>query len=121
MSLEIRGVGIDSALRSRVTTRVTAAVSRLAVSPVTARVTFSDENGPKGGRAMRCAMSLRLPRRTPIQVSEIAETPRLAFDQALAALERQLARYREEFREQKRHPKKYYTAKRLMAPEAEGG
>jgi ribosome-associated translation inhibitor RaiA len=48
----------------------------------------------------------------------VAETPRLAFDAALAVLQRDLEQYRERQRDQQRHPKKYFAAKRLLGPEA---
>jgi hypothetical protein len=52
----------------------------------------------------------------------VAESRRLAFDGAFAALERQLERYRERARDSQRHPKKYFVAKRLLAggPEKSG-
>ena len=40
---------------------------------------------------------------------------RLAFDAALAILKRQLERYRERDRQDKRHPKKYFAAARAQA------
>jgi ribosome-associated translation inhibitor RaiA len=51
-------------------------------------------------------------------VERTAETPRLAFDAAFAVLERQLEQYRERDRDSKRHPKKYFAARRLLAEEA---
>ena len=75
-----------------------------------ARPSFFDDNGPKGGRAMRCALTVRLPFRPSIRVERSAVTPRLAFDAAFAVLERQLERYRERDRDNKRHPKKYFAA-----------
>jgi len=42
-----------------------------------------------------------------------AETPRLAL--AVPVLERRLARYRERDRDSKRHPKKYFAARRAVA------
>lgn len=114
MAIEIRGLPASTALHARVTKQLTAALARLTVEPVTALVVFSDENGPKGGRAMRCAMTLRLPYRAPVHVDILAEAPRGAFEEAFAALERQLERYRERARDERRHPKKYYAAKRLQ-------
>lgn len=120
MAIEIRGIATDSALRRRATQRLTAELARLAVQPVTAQVVFTDENGPKGGRAMRCAVTVRIPRRAAIHVEHLADTPRSAFDHTMAALERELERHRERQRESKRYPKKYYAAGRLLAPEAPG-
>jgi ribosome-associated translation inhibitor RaiA len=69
---------------------------------------------------MRCAVTVRLPYRPHVHVEDTAETLRTAFDGAFAKLERELAQYQDRDRESKRHPKKYYTAKRLMTPEAGG-
>jgi ribosome-associated translation inhibitor RaiA len=66
---------------------------------------------------MRCALTVRLPFRPCIRVERSAVTPRLAFDGAFAVLERQLERYRERDRDSKRHPKKYFAARRALADE----
>ena len=120
MTIDIPGVSIDPALRAHVTKELTAALTRLSVKPVTAQVTFFDENGPKGGPAMRCALTVRVPYRPHIRAEDTAVTGRLAFDGSFEKLEREVERYRERDRESKRYPKKYYTAKRLAtaAPEA---
>jgi ribosome-associated translation inhibitor RaiA len=120
MPIEIRGVPTDRALRAHVTTRLTPSLAHVATKPIAAQVTFFDENGPKGGSAMRCAVTVRLPYRPHVHVEDTAETLRTAFDGAFAKLERELAQYQDRDRESKRHPKKYYTAKRLMTPEAGG-
>ena len=119
MAIEIRGIPIDRGLRAHVTKRLTGAHAHLMAKPTTTQVTFFDENGPKGGPAMRCAVTMRLPHRTHVHVEDTAETPRLAFDGAAEKLERELARNRDKDLEAKRHPKKYYTAKRLLQPETD--
>jgi ribosome-associated translation inhibitor RaiA len=60
---------------------------------------------------------VRLPYRPNVRVERSAVTPRLAFDAAFAVLERQLERYRERDRDNKRHPKKYFAADRAAAEE----
>jgi ribosome-associated translation inhibitor RaiA len=115
MVIDILGVEKDAALRARVAKLVGAALEPINLAPVRAKVTFFDDNGPKGGRGMRCAMDVRLPYRPAIRVEQVAETTRLAFDGAFGALERQLERYRQRDRDIKRRPKKYFVAKRLMA------
>jgi ribosome-associated translation inhibitor RaiA len=87
----------------------------LKVKPVGAGVTFFDDNGPKGGVAMRCALTARVPYRPTLRVEKTAQTRRAAFDEAVKALDRQLDRYRERDRDSRRHPKKYFVAKRLIA------
>ena len=114
MTIEIRGIRSRSTLGTRVSLRVTAVLADLHVAPVSAKVTFFDDNGPKGGLAMRCAVGVRVPYRPLIHVERVAATSRLAFDGAFAALERQLERYRERDRDIKRRPKKYFVAKRLL-------
>ena len=120
MAIEIRGVPTDRALRAHVTARLTPSLAHAATKPIAAQVTFFDENGPKGGLAIRCAVTVRLPYRPHVHVEDTAETLRTAFDGAFAKLERELAQYQDRDRESKRHPKKYYTAKRLMTTESGG-
>jgi ribosome-associated translation inhibitor RaiA len=115
MVIDIHGAQKDTALRARSAKVVGAALESIKLAPIRAKITFFDDNGPKGGRGMRCAVDVRLPYRPPIRVEQVAETSRLAFDGAFAALERQLERYRERDRDIKRRPKKYFVAKQLLA------
>ena len=115
-TIKITGLERDP-LRGRATRLMTEALAKLAVAPVKGQVAFFDDNGPKGGRAMRCALTVRLPFRPSIRVERSAVTPRLAFDAAFAVLERELERYRERDRDSKRHPKKYFAARRALADE----
>jgi ribosome-associated translation inhibitor RaiA len=93
-------------------------LDRLGVRPISGRASFFDDNGPKGGRAMRCALTVRLPFRPSVRVERTAVTARLALDAAFGVLERRLERYRERDRDSKRHPKKYFAASRTQAAEA---
>lgn len=47
--------------RAHIVTRLSRALGRLPLAPVTAHVTFSDVNGPKGGADIRCAVLVALP------------------------------------------------------------
>ena len=114
MLIDIQGVEKDRALRARAAKVVGAALKPIKMAPIRAKITFFDDNGPKGGLGTRCAVDVRLPYRPAIRVEQVAETSRLAFDGAFAALERQLERYRERARDNQRHPKKYFVAKRLL-------
>jgi ribosome-associated translation inhibitor RaiA len=105
MRVVIEGLGEDRALRTLVNGRVAASFARLRVPATTARVQFGDGNGPKGGPSARCAITLGLPRRPELHATIAAESPRLAFEQAFAALERQIERDRERRREERRRPK----------------
>jgi ribosome-associated translation inhibitor RaiA len=118
--IEISGLR-NGALRPLVSKKVDAALMPLQVRPMAVRVAFFDDNGPKGGRAIRCAVTVRMPYRPSVRVEHTAATPRLAFDATFKSLERQLERYRERDREGRRHPKKYYAAKRLLEGEAPPG
>lgn len=113
--IEFPGGSADEATRTRVASGMANALASLRVKPTTTRVTFTDDNGPKGGNAIRCALEVRLPRRPAVHVEHTASTSRLAFDGALAKLERRLARLRGIARESKRRPKKYFAARRAQA------
>jgi len=119
MIITIEGANHDVALRELVASRLDGLARRHRVRPVSARIGFVDENGPKGGVDTRCALSLELPRRPTLHVNELAASARAAFDAAFEALERRMARDREHGRAQRRRPKKYYVAKRLLAPDSE--
>ena len=114
-AIQIRGVGPDTALHMRAATLLRRRLERLGTAPVSGRASFSDENGPKGGRAMRCTLTVRLPYRPTLRVERTDVDPRRAFDAAVAVLDRELKRYREVDRERRRHPKKYFAARRALA------
>jgi len=113
----ISGIEGDRALRARTAKLMRTLLAKLAVRPLRSEAVFVDDARPRGGRALRCALTVRLPYRPNIRVERCAETPRLAFDAAFAILERQVERYRERERENKRHPKKYFAAERELAGE----
>lgn len=113
-AIRITGIQRDP-LRARAIRLMTGSLGKLAVGPVSGGAAFFDDDGPKGGPAKRCALTVRLPFRPGIRVERTAETPRLAFDAAFATLERQLKRYRERDRDSKRHPKKYFAARRALS------
>jgi ribosome-associated translation inhibitor RaiA len=120
MTIEIQGIARNRALRARVMDQMEEALGRLGVAPVTAHVTFTDDNGPKGGPDIRCGMTVKLPYKPAIRVEQVAETARLAFDGGFEALLRRLERYRERARDNRRHPKKYYAAKQVNTGEPRG-
>jgi ribosome-associated translation inhibitor RaiA len=121
MTLAFGGIQIsglrDNALRTRISERLSVALEPVQVKPLSAQVAFFDDDGPKGGRAVRCALTVRLPYRPTVRVEHTAVTPRLAFDASFKSLERQLERYRELNRDRRRYPKKYFAAKRLLEEE----
>lgn len=113
--IQVGGLDGDKRFRARVAKLLEEQMARLTVRPVSGQATFFDDNGPKGGPANRCALTVRLPYRPTIRVERSAETPRLAFEAAFVVLERQLGRYREQDRNSKRHPKKYFAATRARS------
>jgi ribosome-associated translation inhibitor RaiA len=115
--VQITGTNSDAALHARVAAQMQRQLDRLRLRPVSGRAAFTDENGPKGGRGIRCALTVTVPYRPSLHVERIATDRRRAFDDAMEALEREVARYRERDREDKRHPKKYFAAKRAEAVE----
>jgi ribosome-associated translation inhibitor RaiA len=115
VSIEIRGVADDPETRAHVTERVTARLARLGIREASARVSFVDENGPKGGVSIACTIMMRRPRQPVLRIEHTAETPRLAFDGAFPRFERRLERDLERQLDSRRHPKKYFLANQLLA------
>jgi ribosome-associated translation inhibitor RaiA len=114
MTITIEGLNHDRALRHLILRRLNALGQQVRPAPVSARIAFTDENGPKGGNDTRCAVTVDMPRRPALHVEDLADSRRLAFDAAFSGLERLVHRDRDATREQRRRPKKYYVAKRLL-------
>jgi putative sigma-54 modulation protein len=119
MTLVMEGIGLDDPLRAVIEEKLAAVIRRGRGRPTSSRVAFTDENGPKGGRDIRCALTVEIPRRQTIHASAMAESARVALDGALAALEREMARGLERRRDAARRPKKYFVAHQGMLPEGE--
>jgi ribosome-associated translation inhibitor RaiA len=119
MSLVMEGIALDDPLRAHVEEKVGAATRGRRRPPTAVRVGFTDENGPKGGPATRCAITVEIPRRPAVHAEAVADTHRLAFDAALETLARELKRERERRRDVARRPKKYFIASQAMQPEGE--
>jgi ribosome-associated translation inhibitor RaiA len=115
VTIEVRGPVASPALRAQATDRMTRLLARFGIHSTTARAVFVDENGPKGGMDIRCALTVQRPARPVLRVESMGETPWLAFAAAFAILERRLEQDTERRRESRRHPKKYFIAKRLLA------
>jgi ribosome-associated translation inhibitor RaiA len=121
IAIDIEGLSGDRALRTRCARRVREALAHLGVTPLSARINFTDEDGPKGGVSIRCAITVPVPRRAAIHVEHVAHAPGIAFDGALDTLEQRLAQGRRREREAGRRPKKYYVAKRALTGELPRG
>jgi ribosome-associated translation inhibitor RaiA len=85
------------------------------LEPSRVSVEFVDQNGPKGGPAVRCAASVTLARHPALHVESVETTPSQAFDAVLQGLDRRLLRFVRRMRDRARRPKKYFLAKRLLA------
>ena len=120
IAIDIEGIGSDPVLRRRCARRARQALARLGVTPLSARINFTDQNGPKGGVSIRCAITVPVPRRAPVHVEHVAPAAGTAFDGALDALEHRLVQGRRRDREAGRRPKKYYVAKRALTGELPG-
>ena len=116
MTIEIRGLRVDSALRSKMTADMAEALTRLHGEPCTAQIAFFDDNGPKNAPGIRCALTVAVPRHPPIRIERVDVTKRTAFDLAYAALTRRLHEEAEKMRDVRRRPKKYFAARRLLTP-----
>ena len=112
--IDIRGIPGEHPLQPPVRQTMSAALAHVRPAPLGVQVRFVDDNGPKGGVDIRCALTVRVPFRPSIRVEHMGETPRHAFDQALAVLGRQLERDEARARDARRRPKKYYAATRLL-------
>ena len=119
MTLVMEGIALDDPLRPFIDTKMAALSRRGRLQPISGRVAFTDENGPKGGVGTRCALTIELPRRPTTHANGLGETPRLAFDTAYEALEQELNRERGRRRDVARRPKKYFAASLGHLPEGE--
>jgi hypothetical protein len=116
MTVEIRGLRIDPALRSKITADMTEALERVHKTAASAVVAFYDDNGPKNAPGIRCALTIGVPRHPPIRIERVDVTKRAAFDLAWGALSRRLHDEAERLRDAYRRPKKYFAARRLLTP-----
>ena len=108
--IDILGAARQPALQDMVRRRLGTVLRRVPARPYTARVTFFDDNGPKGGLACRCAITVQLPDHPAVRIERVAETRRDAFDAAITRVDRRLERIRDRARDNRRHPKKYFVA-----------
>ena len=113
-ALEVTGLPITPSLRSRITRRIRRAIVGVQTSPIHVHVTFTDVNGPKGGRDVRCAIDVGMPRTAPMHAEALAERVTIAFDRSAALITRRITRRLLRRQESGRRPKKYYAAKRLL-------
>jgi hypothetical protein len=111
--LEFRGVSPQEAAAVRADARLVAALASLDHGARRARVVLSDDNGPKGGPAIRCRVTVSLPRRGEVHVETCGLSARGALAGALRRLRRRLRRTVAAAYAARRRPKKYYVARTL--------
>ena len=95
--------------------RLSALLTARGIEPSRVSVEFVDQNGPKGGPAVRCAANVTLARHPALHMESVDTTPARAFDAVLDGLDRRLQRFVRRLRDRARRPKKYFAAKRLLA------
>lgn len=113
MTIVIEGL-VEGPLRRLIGKKLDALAGHLPRPPLTVHVGFKDENGPKGGVDIRCALTVEIPRRGALYAADLAATPREAFDLAFVALERRVLRDIDRARDRRRRPRKYLVARRLL-------
>jgi mono/diheme cytochrome c family protein len=114
MAIVMSGIPVDPALRTRIRAALAEALERMRPPAGTVQVTFFDDDGPKHGPAIRCAVTVRRRRRAPIHVEHVAENSRAAFDAVHEVLLRRIRDSAERERDLRRRPKKYFAAKRAI-------
>jgi hypothetical protein len=106
-SLPIEDLAARRIPRTHVMSRMNRLPKRLPVRPLSARVTFSDVNGPKGGADKRCGILVSLPGGPADPRRARRDHGALAFDQTCDRVQRRAERPRRRWRES------HYAAKRL--------
>jgi hypothetical protein len=79
-------------------------LERRRVAPIFVRMGFFDEDGPRGGVTIRCALTVAARRGILIRVQHTALTHLAAFNGAFAIVKRQLTRRIERQRRRTRYP-----------------
>jgi hypothetical protein len=90
MFIEITGLRERDQLRSRAERLLHDVLERRRA--VAVRVAFFDDDGPRGGIAIRCALTVTPLRGPIVRVEHRARTPSAAFNGGLAILKRRLKR-----------------------------
>ena len=115
LRVEIIGVADDACRRLGLPERVHDVVAPLGEAARRCRVAFADDNGPKGGVAIRCRIDVQIAHWPGLHVEGLGTSPRVALHEALDRLKRRIVRLLTEKRVRSRHPKKYFVAARALA------
>ena len=92
MLTRISGLTDRHQLRADIVKQINGLVARRGAAPRAVRVAFFDDDGPRGGVAIRCALMLTPSRGPILRVEHTARTYSAAFKGALTVLTRQLKR-----------------------------
>ena len=110
MLTAITGLRGQRRLRVEVVKQLNSLLARRRLTPVSLRAAFFDDDGPRGGVSIRCALSMR-PRRGPtIRVEHAARTYGAAFKGAFAILKRRVKRHVQRRRRRARYPRRRNAA-----------
>jgi ribosome-associated translation inhibitor RaiA len=116
MLRRISGLGGRDRLRAEVVTQIDRLEARRGAAPQAVRVAFFDDDGPRGGVAIRCALTLTPAKGPILRVEHTARAYAEAFKGALTILTRQLKRRVQRRRRRLRYPRsRPATARRRLA------
>ena len=110
MFIEITGLGERDDLRIRAERLLHDVLERRRA--VAGRAAFFDDDGPRGGEAIRCALTVTPRRGAAVRVESIARTDAAAFNSAIAILKRRLKRRAERIRRRTRFAREWRTTGR---------
>jgi hypothetical protein len=113
MLIRISGLRGRNRLRIDVAKQMRRLLERRSASPRAVRIAFFDDDGPRGGVAIRCALTLTPARGPGIRVEHTARTYSAAFKGALTILTRQVKRRRQRQRRPMRFPRPRPASARL--------
>jgi hypothetical protein len=105
MVTKISGLRGRHELRPEIVKQITGLLARRGATPHVVRVAFFDDDGPRGGVAIRCALTLRPSKGPVLRVEHMARTHPAAFKGALTILTRQLKRRVQRRRRRLRYPR----------------
>ena len=119
MVTRISGLRGRDRLRIEVVKQMRRLLERRGVPPGAVRIAFFDDDGPRGGVAIRCALTV-ISRGPSIRVEHTARSYSAAFKGALTVLTRQVKRRVQRQRYRMRYPRPRPAAVRLRRAQRSG-
>jgi hypothetical protein len=120
MLITINGLRERDRFRVEVAEQTRRMLERRGGSPRAVRVAFFDDDGARGGVAIRCALTVTPARGPGIRVEHTARTYSAAFKGALSVLTRTMKRRVQRQRRRKRYPRPRPAARRLRRAQRAG-